>query len=115
MSFASTAVLLLLIGSDFTEPPASPPETPLFVSAFNLAAPLDPPGSRSATLALAGAGERLEVTPALLTGEVDDKRQVETPAGVRSEVHLTLRVTNQRGVVTSPGSGSPNRLLFVVN
>ncbi len=39
-----------------------------------------------------------------LTGEVTDKRQVEGPDGVRSEVHLDIRVTNQRGVVTSPGS-----------
>jgi hypothetical protein len=39
-----------------------------------------------------------------LSGEVEDKRQVETADGVRNEVHLTIRVTNQRGVVTSPGS-----------
>ncbi len=39
-----------------------------------------------------------------LTGEVVDKQQVETPDGVRSEVHLEIRVTNQRGVVTSPGT-----------
>ncbi len=38
-----------------------------------------------------------------LTGEVVDKKQVETSDGVRSEVHINLRVTNQRGVVTSPG------------
>ena len=38
-----------------------------------------------------------------LTGEVVDKRQVDTDDGVRSEVHVTMRVTNQRGVVTSPG------------
>ncbi|MET0908817.1 MAG: MaoC family dehydratase N-terminal domain-containing protein [Ilumatobacteraceae bacterium] len=38
-----------------------------------------------------------------LTGEVVDKRQVETPRGVRSEVHIEMRCTNQRGVVTSPG------------
>ena len=34
-----------------------------------------------------------------LTGEVVDKRQ---EAG-RNEVHVELRCTNQRGVVTSPG------------
>ena len=39
-----------------------------------------------------------------LTGEVVSKEQVETEAGVRSEVHLELRITNQRGVVTSPGT-----------
>jgi hypothetical protein len=39
-----------------------------------------------------------------LTGEVVDKRQVEGADGViRSEAHLVIRVTNQRGVVTSPG------------
>ena len=38
-----------------------------------------------------------------LTGEVVDKRQVETPQGMRSEVHIEMRCTNQRGVVTSPG------------
>ncbi len=38
-----------------------------------------------------------------LTGEVVDKVQTETPQGVRSEVHLHIRCTNQRGVVTSPG------------
>jgi acyl dehydratase len=38
-----------------------------------------------------------------LTGEVVDKVQTETPQGVRSEVHLEIRCTNQRGVVTSPG------------
>ncbi len=38
-----------------------------------------------------------------LTGEVVDKRQTETAHGVRSEVHLEIRCTNQRGVVTSPG------------
>ncbi|MGD9795820.1 MAG: acyl dehydratase, partial [Acidimicrobiia bacterium] len=38
-----------------------------------------------------------------LTGEVVDKKQTETAAGVRSEVHLAIRCTNQRGVVTSPG------------
>jgi acyl dehydratase len=38
-----------------------------------------------------------------LTGEVADKRQVETAGGVRNEVHLSLRITNQRGEVTSPG------------
>ena len=38
-----------------------------------------------------------------LTGEVVDKRQVETPQGTRSEVHIEMRCTNQRGVVTSPG------------
>jgi acyl dehydratase len=38
-----------------------------------------------------------------LSGEVVDLRQVETPAGVRSEAHLEVRVTNQRGEVTSPG------------
>ncbi len=38
-----------------------------------------------------------------LTGEVVDKVQTETPDGVRSEVHLEIRVTNQRGTVTSPG------------
>jgi acyl dehydratase len=38
-----------------------------------------------------------------LTGEVTDKRQVETSQGLRSEVELMLRCTNQRGVVTSPG------------
>jgi len=30
--------------------------------------------------------------------------QVDTEDGVRSEVHLEIRVTNQRGVVTSPGT-----------
>lgn len=39
-----------------------------------------------------------------LSGEVVDTVQVETEAGVRSEVHLEIRVTNQRGVVTSPGT-----------
>jgi acyl dehydratase len=39
-----------------------------------------------------------------LTGEVTAKRQVETPGGERCEVDLDIRVTNQRGVVTSPGS-----------
>jgi acyl dehydratase len=39
-----------------------------------------------------------------LNGEVVDKRQVEGSDGIlRSEVHLVIRVTNQRGVVTSPG------------
>lgn len=38
-----------------------------------------------------------------LSGEVVDRRQVEVPGGVRSEVHLEIRVTNQRGVVTTPG------------
>ena len=38
-----------------------------------------------------------------LTGEVVDKVQTETPQGIRSEVHLEIRCTNQRGVVTSPG------------
>ena len=38
-----------------------------------------------------------------LTGEVVDKVQTETVAGVRSEVHLVIRCTNQRGAVTSPG------------
>lgn len=38
-----------------------------------------------------------------LTGEVVAKTQTDTPGGVRSEVHLAIRVTNQRGVVTSPG------------
>jgi len=38
-----------------------------------------------------------------LTGEVVDKVQTETASGVRSEVHLVIRCTNQRGVVTSPG------------
>ena len=38
-----------------------------------------------------------------LTGEVVDKVQTETPTGVRSEAHLEIRCTNQRGVVTSPG------------
>ncbi len=38
-----------------------------------------------------------------LTGEVVDKVQTETPTGVRSEVHVEIRCTNQRGVVTSPG------------
>jgi acyl dehydratase len=38
-----------------------------------------------------------------LTGEVVDKRQSETANGMRSEVHLSLTCTNQRGVVTSPG------------
>ena len=41
-----------------------------------------------------------------LTGEVIDKRQVETPQGVRSEVQLEIRCTNQRGVVTSPGKAT---------
>jgi acyl dehydratase len=39
-----------------------------------------------------------------LSGEVTGKRQIETADGVRSEVHLEIRVTNQRGVVTSPGT-----------
>lgn len=39
-----------------------------------------------------------------LSGEITDKRQTDTPDGVRSEVHLEIRVTNQRGVVTSPGT-----------
>jgi acyl dehydratase len=38
-----------------------------------------------------------------LTGEVVDKVQIETATGARSEVHLEIRCTNQRGVVTSPG------------
>ena len=38
-----------------------------------------------------------------LTGEVVDKVQTERPTGVRSEVHLQIRCTNQRGVVTTPG------------
>jgi hypothetical protein len=38
-----------------------------------------------------------------LTGEVVDKVQTETYEGVRSEVHLAIRVSNQRDVVTSPG------------
>jgi acyl dehydratase len=38
-------------------------------------------------------------------GEVTAKRQVERPDGrVDSEVELDIRVTNQRGVVTSPGA-----------
>ncbi|HNI35290.1 MAG TPA: MaoC family dehydratase N-terminal domain-containing protein [Microthrixaceae bacterium] len=39
-----------------------------------------------------------------LTGEVTDKRQVDSADGVRCEVHLDIRVTNQRGTVTSPGT-----------
>ncbi|MSV81694.1 MAG: acyl dehydratase [Actinobacteria bacterium] len=39
-----------------------------------------------------------------LTGEVLDKVQTETPTGVRSEVRLAIRCTNQRGAVTSPGT-----------
>ena len=39
-----------------------------------------------------------------LSGEVVDKQQVETEAGIRNEVHLAIRVTNQRGVETSPGT-----------
>ncbi len=39
-----------------------------------------------------------------LSGEVVDLRQVDTEHGVRSEAHLEVRVTNQRGTVTSPGS-----------
>jgi hypothetical protein len=39
-----------------------------------------------------------------LTGEVVDKVQADSPAGVRSEVHLEIRCTNQRGAVTSPGT-----------
>jgi acyl dehydratase len=39
-----------------------------------------------------------------LTGEVVAKVQTETPGGVRSEVHVEVRCTNQRGVVTSPGT-----------
>jgi acyl dehydratase len=38
-----------------------------------------------------------------LTGEVVAKLQTETPHGLRSEVHVEMRCTNQRGVVTSPG------------
>jgi acyl dehydratase len=38
-----------------------------------------------------------------LTGEVVDKVQVDHDDGVPSEVHLEIRCTNQRGVVTSPG------------
>jgi acyl dehydratase len=38
-----------------------------------------------------------------LTGEVVDKKQIETRDGVRSEVHLAIRCTNQRDTVTSPG------------
>ncbi len=38
-----------------------------------------------------------------LTGEVVDKVQTDTASGVRSEVHVEIRCTNQRGVVTSPG------------
>lgn len=38
-----------------------------------------------------------------MTGEVVDLRQTETAAGVRSEAHLEIRVTNQLGEVTSPG------------
>lgn len=38
-----------------------------------------------------------------LTGEVVDKTQTETVDGVRSEVRVDIRCTNQRGVVTSPG------------
>lgn len=38
-----------------------------------------------------------------LTGEVIDKCQTVTPDGVRSEVQLQIRCTNQRDVVTSPG------------
>ena len=38
-----------------------------------------------------------------LAGEVVDKVQTETADGIRSEVHLVIRCTNQRGVVTSPG------------
>ena len=41
-----------------------------------------------------------------LTGEVADKRQVETPHGIQSEVDLVIRCTNQRGVVTSPGKAT---------
>jgi acyl dehydratase len=41
-----------------------------------------------------------------LTGEVGDKRQVETAQGIRSEVDLVIRCTNQRGVVTSPGKAT---------
>ena len=37
-----------------------------------------------------------------LTGEVVDKVQTDGPNGVRSEVHIALRCTNQRGAVTSP-------------
>lgn len=39
-----------------------------------------------------------------LSGEVEDKRQVETESGLRNEVHLAIRITNQRGVVTTPGT-----------
>ena len=39
-----------------------------------------------------------------LTGEVVDKVQTATYSGVRSEVRLDIRCTNQRGVVTSPGT-----------
>jgi acyl dehydratase len=39
-----------------------------------------------------------------LSGEVVDKVQTEGPGGIRSEVHLAIRCTNQRGVVTSPGT-----------
>jgi acyl dehydratase len=38
-----------------------------------------------------------------LSGEVVDKVQTETAQGIRSEVHVEIRCTNQRGVVTSPG------------
>lgn len=38
-----------------------------------------------------------------LTGEVVDKVQTEVEGRTRSEVHLAIRCTNQRGVVTSPG------------
>ena len=38
-----------------------------------------------------------------LSGEVVDKVQTETPLGIRSEAHVQIRCTNQRGVVTSPG------------
>jgi acyl dehydratase len=38
-----------------------------------------------------------------LSGEVVEKVQTEAAGGVRNEVHLNVRVTNQRGVVTTPG------------
>lgn len=37
-----------------------------------------------------------------LSGEVVDKVQSEGRSGVRSEVHIAMRCTNQRGTVTSP-------------
>ncbi|MFM2070763.1 MAG: hypothetical protein RLZZ623_1026 [Actinomycetota bacterium] len=39
-----------------------------------------------------------------LSGEVTSKVQVQTEQGMRSEVHVAIRCTNQRGVVTSPGT-----------